>query len=171
MSWHLTWLWFWFLTGSAVYMVKRAYYLIEGENPVANNLDEFIKVAWVPLGFRFIVDSAVFWTFFSPLIIQAALAYFGWEKAAWVVSVVTQFAVCAFWFGLGVDPIVDWGIGTVVVKVPFLKDWWPQMPPPLKKITTSVTAESMSETPSGIIETTKVTATKTIQGPPPTKDV
>lgn len=132
-NWHLVELWIWFLIGASVYVVKRGYYLIKGPNPVANNLNEFIQVAWLPLGFRFIVDSAVFWTLFSPAIIQAGLSYFGWDKAAWVVSVVTQFAVCAFWFGLGVDLLVDWGIGTVISKIPLLKDFWPQMPDPIKK--------------------------------------
>lgn len=169
MSLHLIWLWFWFLVGSLAYMVKRGYYLIEGENPVANNLEEFIKVAWVPLGFRFMVDSGVYWFFFSPAIVQPAFDYFGWEKAAWVASIVTQFAVCAFFFGLGVDPMVDWGIGTVISKIPGLKDWWPQMPPPLKSTTTSVTIASEKTTLDGGTETTIATASKTVQGPPEQK--
>jgi|ERR1035441_1624883 hypothetical protein len=129
----LMWLWFWFLFGSAVYMVKRGFYLINGPNPVANNLTQFIEVAWVPLLFRFVVDSMIYWAMFTPQITQAGLEYLGFEKFAGIVGVITKFAVCSLGFGLIVDSLVDWGIGTVISKIPFLSDFWAQMPSPLPK--------------------------------------
>ncbi len=128
---HELFLWFWFFIGAFAYMAKRGYYLVKGPNPVASNWKDFFKVASVPLGFRFLVDSGVYWACFTPEILENFLLWVGWQKFAYVISVVTQFAVCALFFGLGVDPMIDWGIGSVVSKVPFLKDWWPQMPPPL----------------------------------------
>lgn len=131
MNKHLLWLWLWFFIGALSYMVKRAFYLITGPNPVANDVPQFIKIAGVPLGFRFIVDSAIYWTCFTPQVLQAALKYLGWDMAFSVVQVVTQFAVFALFFGLGIDPMMDWAIPTIIGKLPFFKDWWPQMPPPL----------------------------------------
>jgi len=131
MSKHLLWLWLWFGFGMLTYMVKRAFYLITGPNPVANSVGQFFKVAGVPLFFRTVVDSALYWACFTPTIVQAGLKFMGWETAAWVVSVLTQFAVAALFFGLTVDVLADWGIGAVFTKIPILKDWWPQMPGPL----------------------------------------
>jgi hypothetical protein len=128
---HQIWLWFWFLFGAIVYMGKRAFYLIKGPNPVASNLNQFFQVAGVPLVFRFIVDSFVFWACFTPQLLAAALDYFGWQSFSGVVKTVTQFAVCSAGFGLIVDTLMDFVIGTVISKIPLLKDWWPQMPAPL----------------------------------------
>lgn len=130
---HLLWLWLWFFIGAITYWVKRAFYLITGPNPIASNTSQFIKVAGVPLGFRFIVDSGFYWLLFSPAVVQRGFEYLGWTNAAWVISVVTQFAVCALFFGLFVDSIADIVIGALFPKIPFLKDWWPQMPAPLPK--------------------------------------
>jgi hypothetical protein len=129
----LVWLWFWFIFGSTIYMVKRGFYLIKGPNPVANNLKQFISVAWLPLLFRFVVDSMIYWAFFTPEIVQAGLSYLGMQKFAGIIAVITHFAVCSLGFGLIVDSMVDWGIGTVISRIPFLKDWWAQMPAPLPK--------------------------------------
>lgn len=126
---HLMWLWFWFLFGSLTYMAKRAFYLIKGPSPVATDLRGFLHVAGVPLAFRLIVESGIYWACFTPQVLQSGLAYFGWSMAASVLADVTRFGVFALFFGLGLDPIVDWVIGTVVGKLPFLKEWWPQMPP------------------------------------------
>jgi hypothetical protein len=43
-------------------------------------------------------------------------------------SAVPQYAVFALFFGLGVDSLVDFA----VTKIPWLRDWLPQMPAPLK---------------------------------------
>jgi len=129
---HHLWLWLWFLVGALAYVVKRAFYLITGPNPVANNVPQFIKVAGIPIAFRLLVDSGIYWMLFAPEVTQAALKWFGWESAAGVLAVVTQYAVVALFFGLGIDPLTDWAIPTVVGRLPFLKDFWPQMPPPLK---------------------------------------
>lgn len=133
MQHHLYWLWFWFFVGAVTYWVKRGFYLITGPNPVAENVEQFIKVAGVPLGFRFVVDSGVYWAFFSPEIVQNGFGFLGWTHASWVISIVTQFGVCALFFGLFVDSLVDLGIGTLFPKIPLLKDWWPQMPSALPK--------------------------------------
>jgi hypothetical protein len=124
MDWHKVFLWAWFLAGMLAYWVKRAYFLITGPNPVANNLREFIGCAWMPLLFRSLVDSGIYWATFSPLLLAAALQHFGLDKWATVIEGVTSYGFFALFFGLGVDSAVDVG----VTKIPWVKDWWPQMP-------------------------------------------
>lgn len=128
---HHLWLWLWFFVGALLYVIKRAFYLITGPSPAATGIISFIKVAGVPLLFRLVVDSGIYWMCFAPEVLQAGLKYFGWESAAGVIGIVTQYAPVALFFGLGIDPMVDWVIPTVVGKIPFLKDFWPQMPGPL----------------------------------------
>ena len=131
-------------------MMKRAFYLIKGPNPVANSWKQFVEVAWLPLLFRFVVDSAIYWAMFTPQIAQAGLEYLGFEKFAGIVAVITKFAVCSLGFGLIVDSLVDWGIGTVLSKIPFLSGFWPQMPSPLPKaqvVNPPTPAERQSEVP------------------------
>jgi hypothetical protein len=127
MGWHLVWLWAWFFIGSFVYWIKRAYFLITGPNPIANNLEQFIARAWMPLLFRFAADSGIFWATFSPIVLSAMLHYLGWERFANSVDVVTQYGFFALFFGMGVDSAVDIG----VTKIPWIRDYWPQMPGPL----------------------------------------
>jgi hypothetical protein len=125
MTWHPhIWLWLWFFIGMAVYMLKRAYYLVTGPNPVAMTYKEFFQKCWIPLFVRFAVDSGLYWVTFYPDIFDALVARFGWQ----LHSAVPQYAVVAFFIGLGVDSIVDFA----VTKIPYVKDWLPQMPPPLK---------------------------------------
>lgn len=134
MNGHLFWLWMWFFVGAGLYMLKRAFYLITGPNPVANSVGQFVKVAGVPLLFRFAVDSAIYWSLFMPQIAQAALQYFGDDTAANIIAILTKYGAAALIFGMAVDPLVDWAIGAFFSKLPILKDFWPQMPPPLKSI-------------------------------------
>lgn len=131
MTKELMWLWLWYIVGSLMYMVKRAFYMITGPNPVANDTSQYIRVAGIPLLFRFVVDSTIFWVLFKPELVQAGLKSMGWETWAWVLMMITQFAPVALLFGLAIDPLVDWAIPTVIGRVPFLKDWWPQMPGPI----------------------------------------
>jgi hypothetical protein len=130
---HLIWLWFWYTLGSFVYMFKRAFYSINPPNPVATGWADYVRRAGVPLLFRFVVESTIYWMCFSPFLLAAGLRYLGWERFAGTVAVITQFAPCALAFGLFADFASDWFIGTVVGKISFLnlKDWWPQMPEPL----------------------------------------
>lgn len=130
---HELWLWLWFGVGAMAYVIKRAFYLITGPNPVANNVSQFVKVAGVPIGFRLLVDSGIYWLLFTPQTAVALLKYMGWQETAGVLSDVTHYAVFALFFGLGVDPLVDWAIPTIVGRIPFFKDWWPQMPAPLPR--------------------------------------
>jgi len=126
-TWHLVWLWFWFFVGSLAYWIKRAYFLITGPNPIANNLTQFIERGWMPLSFRFVVDSGIYWATFSPIVLSAFLHSMGWERFADAIDVLTKYGFFALFFGLGVDFAVDFA----VTKVPWIKDWWPQMPAPL----------------------------------------
>jgi len=106
-----------------VYMLKRAYYLVTGPNPVARTYGEFIEKCWIPLLVRFAVDSGVYWLSFYPELFNPLVSRFGFE----LHSPVPQYAVVAFFIGLGVDSLVDFA----VTKIPGVKDWLPQMPPPL----------------------------------------
>ena len=126
-DWHELSLWLWFFIGALMYWLKRAYYLVTGPNPIANNYAQFWQRCWIPLLVRFFLDSLVFWALFTPGFADKALRYLGWENFAWIIMMVTQFAVFAAVFGHTVDSVMDF----VVSKVPWVKDQLPQMPPPL----------------------------------------
>ena len=125
---HQLWLWMWFYIGMFLYMLKRAYYLVTGPNPVANTYAQFVQRCWLPLLVRAGLESGIFWVCFTPGIVDKGLAYLGWENWSWAVAMVTQFAAMAFFFGHAVDSIADFAVS----KIPFVKDWLPQMPGPLK---------------------------------------
>lgn len=124
---HEMWLWLWFFLGMLMYMLKRAYYLVTGPNPVANSYPQFIERCWIPLLVRGFLDSIAFWALFTPGVADKALSAIGWGDAGWAVSMVTQFAFAAALFGHVVDSAVDFGVS----KIPYLKDILPQMPSPL----------------------------------------
>lgn len=126
MNWNLVWLWWWFLFGMGVYMLKRAYYLVTGPNPVANNYTQFLQKCWIPLFVRAVVDSGFYWATFYPDLVNPVLKYFNISFE--LHSPLPHYGLVALFFGLGVDSLVDF----LVTKIPFLKDWLPQMPPPLK---------------------------------------
>src|SRR5215469_4890242 len=122
------WLWLWFLVGMFVYMLKRAYYLVTGPNPVANTYGEFIRKCWIPLLVRAVVDSGLFWAAFYPDMVNPMIAKFGFSfQLHSPMSAMPGPA--ALFIGLGMDSLVDFG----VTKIPYVKDWLPQMPPPLPK--------------------------------------
>lgn len=123
---HLIWLWFWFLFGMGVYMLKRAYYLVTGPNPVANTYKEFIQRCWIPLFVRAVADSGLYWLTFYPDLFNPLLQYAGLSFQ--LHSPIPAFGVVALFAGLFMDAVVDFA----VTKIPYLKDWLPQMPPPLK---------------------------------------
>lgn len=124
---HEIWLWAWFFVGALLYWLKRAYYLVTGPNPIANTYTQFWHRCWIPLLIRFFIDSLFFWILFTPGAADRGLKYLGWENAAWVVMMVTQFAVFAAAYGHTIDSIVDFGSS----KVPLLNNIIPQMPSPL----------------------------------------
>lgn len=126
-NWHEVWLWFWFFFGALMYWLKRAYYMIQPPNPVADSYVHLVQRAWVPLAVRFFADSVVFWMLFTPGFADRALTALGWQTMAWAVVMVTQFGVFATSFGFFVDGILDIAIS----KVPWVKNFLPQMPGPL----------------------------------------
>ncbi len=125
MNWHLVWLWLWFTVGMMVYMLKRAYYLVTGPNPVANTYTDFLKRCWIPLLVRAVVDGGLYWVTFFPDLFNYLLKLSPWDVQ--LHSPVPQYAVFALFFGMGIDSLVDFS----VTKIPWLKDWLPQMPGPL----------------------------------------
>lgn len=127
MTVHLLWMWVWYVIGSLAYALKRAYYLVTGPNPIANDYTQFIKRCWAPLVVRFIADSGIYWATFTPFALQSMLAWLGWTKFSDSIAAVSNYGFFALFFGLGIDSIVDFS----VTKIPWLKDWWPQMPGPL----------------------------------------
>lgn len=124
--WHLVWVWFWFLFGMIIYMLKRAYYLVTGPNPVANNYRDFFARCWIPLLVRSVIDSAIFWLLFYPDLFNPIVAKVGFSFQ--LHSPIPEFGVVGLLAGLSMDSVVDFA----VTKIPLLKDWLPQMPPPLK---------------------------------------
>lgn len=126
---HLIWLWLWYVVGAFVYMLKRAYYLVTGPNPVANSYKEFWVKCWIPLLVRFVVDSGIFWLAFYPDIFNAVIAKIGFGFQ--LHSPMSEMpAPVALFVGLAIDSIIDFS----VTKIPYVKDWLPQMPAPLKPV-------------------------------------
>ena len=117
------WLWLWFSVGMAVYMLKRAYFLVKGPNPVASTYTQFIEVCWIPLLVRAAVDAGIYWGSFYPDIFDPVVARFGFQ----LHSPIPQYAVVAFFIGMSIDSLVDFA----VTKIPVVKDWLPQMPSPM----------------------------------------
>jgi len=104
---------------------------ITGPNPIANSYGQFWQRAWIPLFVRFVVDSGIYWLTFYPDLLNGALGFmgrFGWNVQ--LHSPIPQFAPVALFFGLGIDSLVDFA----VTKIPYVKDWLPQMPGPMKPI-------------------------------------
>jgi hypothetical protein len=124
----LVWLWSWFIVGEMAYWLKRAYYLVTGPNPVANTYSQFLQRCWAPLLVRGIAGAGVYWLTFYPELLSGAMKLVGWHTE--FHSPIPHYAVVALFFGLGIDNVLDF----VVSKVPYLKDWLPQMPPPLPKV-------------------------------------
>lgn len=124
---HLFWQWGWFEFGMIMYMLKRAYYLVTGPNPIASNYTQFLKRCWIPLAFRAVVDSGIFWATFTPALLQGMLTWLGWTRFASGIASVSGNGFFALFFGLGIDSIVDFS----VTKLPWFKNEWPQMPGPL----------------------------------------
>jgi len=139
-EWHEIWLWFWFFVGAFFYWMKRAYYGVNPPNPVATGYRHYVQRAWAPLAVRFFAGSVVFWMLFTPGAADAGLRYMGWEKAAWVVTMITQFGAFATTFGFFVDGALDIGIS----KIPWIKDVLPQMPGPMAS-NVNVTDENISK--------------------------
>lgn len=117
--------WAWFMFGMAVYMLKRAYYLVTGPNPVATSYSEFFQKCWIPMFVRAVVDSGVYWLTFYPDLLTPILKYFGWNIT--VQYSLLQIGPAALFFGMGVDSLVDFAVS----KLPVIRDILPQMPPPL----------------------------------------
>lgn len=108
-------------------MLKRAYYLVTGPNPVANTYTEFIQKCWIPLLVRAVADSGIYWLTFYPDLFNAAIKGVGFTFQ--LHSPIPEFGVVALFAGLFVDSVIDFA----VTKIPYVKDWLPQMPPPLPK--------------------------------------
>jgi hypothetical protein len=128
---HELWLWTWFTVGAFTYWLKRAYYLVTGPNPIANNYTQFMQRCWIPVLVRWFLDSMAFWAMFTPGFADKAITFMGWTNFAWILDMVTQFAVFAAVFGHTVDSVVDFAVS----KIPVVKDVLPQMPGPLPPAT------------------------------------
>jgi len=126
-NYHLLWLWAWFVVGEVTYMLKRAYYLVTGPNPVASTYSQFVARCWPPLVVRGVIGAGVYWLTFYPDVLNGALKYLGTSYQ--LHSPVPQYAVVALFFGLGVDNLLDF----LLSKIPILSGWLPQMPGPLAK--------------------------------------
>lgn len=123
---HIWWLWLWFIVGMFTYMLKRAYYLVTGPSPVANNYTQFIERCWIPLFIRGVIDSGMFWLGFYPAMLNPLLSHVGISFHL-VSSVALMPAPICLFVGIGMDSAVDFAVS----KSPILKDILPQMPPPL----------------------------------------
>ncbi len=137
---HEIWLWLWFFVGALMFWLKRAYFLVSPPNPVADGYVHFLQRAWAPLLVRFFADSMIFWTLFTPGFADRAIAAMGWQTGAWVVHMVTQFAVFAAIFGFFSDSVAD----LAITKIPWVKDVLPQMPGPMST-NVNITDQNIAE--------------------------
>lgn len=126
--WHLVWVWGWFLFGMIIYMLKRAYYLVTGPNPVANSYKEFFVKCWIPLLVRMVMDSGIYWLTFYPDIFNQLISKVGFNFQ--LHSPIPEYGVVGLLAGLSIDSVVDFA----VTKIPYIKDWLPQMPHGLKEL-------------------------------------
>lgn len=133
------WVFVFYLLGMITYMLKRAYYLIKGPNPVANTWLDFAQRCWVPLLVRAVIETVAFWALFNEQVTGRFLGWLGWTGYEWLVIMITGVPQAAFFFGLSVDAIADF----LVTKIPWIKDWLPQMPGPL------VTNSGQAPAPAG----------------------
>ena len=83
--------------------------------------------AELPLLVRAVVDSGLYWLAFYPDLFNGALKYLGMDFQ--LHSAIPEFGVVSLFAGLFVDSLVDFA----VTKLPYVKDWLPQMPAPLPK--------------------------------------
>lgn len=128
-NWHSVWLWSWFIIGMATYWLKRAYYLVTGPNPVASTYKQFVQRCWIPLLVRSFFDAIAYWILFIPGMATKVVTYFGYPDYEWAMIMVTNVAPIAALFGHAIDSIMDFAVS----KIPFVKDYIPQMPGPLPK--------------------------------------
>lgn len=154
-QWHLLWLWAWFGIGVFMYWLKRAYFLVTGPNPVANNYSDFIRRCWIPLIVRAFLDSIMFWLCFTPQFLSGGLEYLGWSSMSGVIGTITKFAPCAALFGHTADSLLDFIISTVGSKIPFLTGVLPQMPHPLPQ--QAIVQAAIVQTKVTALETTTTT--------------
>ena len=101
--------------------------MVKGPRPVAINYKDFLARAWGPLLARFGVENAFFQMLLNPQLAPMLLHSIGWESFASTIEIIVQFGPVTYMMGVCGDVITDFG----VVKLPIVKDYWPQMPPPL----------------------------------------
>ena len=133
--------WGWFIFGMLIYWLKRAYYLVNGPNPVANTYTQFVQRCWIPLVVRAVVDSGLYWVTFYPNLLTPLLKYVGWNIE--VQYSLLHLGPATLFFGMGVDSVVDF----LVSKIPLVRDWLPQMPGPLKLATAAAVPNSGNPQP------------------------
>jgi len=152
------WLTLWFIVGELTYMSMRAHFMVRGPRPVATGYIDFIKRAWGPLLFRFVAENAIFQMLLNPQLAPAVLHAFGWESIASTLELMVKFAPVTCMMGLCGDVLGDFG----VVKIPVLRDIWPQMPPPLPQ-----KAVVQSQVVEQATKVTQLQTTTTTIVPPP----
>lgn len=157
MNWHDLGLGLLYLAGESTYIAMRAHFMVKGPRPVATSYLGFLKVAWGPLIFRIGAENALFWTAQNPYLAESLLKAMGWEFLAFYCTLL-RFYPIAYGAGLCGDVIMDFA----VVKVPYLKDVWPQMPPPLPQPAV-VQAQLVEQT----TRTTQLQTTTTVEEPKP----
>jgi len=129
--WHILFLWLWFALGMSVFMLKRSYWGVFGPNPVGSSYGNYFVRCWVPLTVRAFWDSLIFWVFFHPPLLTAALAGLGWSSMSDWLAVITKYGGCAAMFGYLVDSVLDTVAMIAEKHVPLLNGFLPPMPPPL----------------------------------------
>lgn len=117
-------LWICFILGQLLYILKRAYYSVNGPNtPVTEKINTykmFLISYWIPLFVRGVLGVFIFWVvMFYPDLFTKITQYLGLN----INLTIPKVPPVAFLLGLGSDFILDW----IVSKVPFLQGTIPDV--------------------------------------------
>jgi hypothetical protein len=112
-------LWLFFVLGQLLYILKRAYFSVQGPDHDVNSYAEFVRKYWASLLFRAASGAALFWVFaFYPDLFTKLVGYVGLNINLTLPTV----PPVAFFLGLTSDVALD----LISSKVPWLQG---QIPP------------------------------------------
>lgn len=115
----LVWLWFWFIGGESLNVLKRAYFKVSGADPAITTYKAYIVKYWPALVFRGVFGAGLYWLTFYPDAFSKIASIVHWNAS---IPSLPQIAPVALFTGIGIDSILDF----IASKIPLLQG---QIPP------------------------------------------